>query len=99
MPQVQRRSDKNDMNGIIDMIPQSTVFANNLEVAVDGSQGTFHYPWTYPHFGSTTKPYIWKTTAGSPTVFANNIPVNRQGDPDSCGHVRVGGSPDVFADG
>lgn len=94
MPQVQRRSDKNDMNGVIDMIPQSTVFANNLEVAVDGSQGTPHFPWTYPHLGK-----VWKTTAGSPTVFANNIPVNRQGDPDSCGHVRVGGSPDVFADG
>ena len=76
MPQVQRRSDKNDSDGIIDLIPQSTVFANNLEVAVDGSQGTFHFPWSYPHFGSTTKPYVWKTTAGSPTVFANNIPVN-----------------------
>ena len=42
---------------------------------------------------------IWKTTSGSGTVFANNIPVNRQGDRDSCGHVRIDGSPDVFADG
>ena len=101
MPQVQRMTDKNNATppGIIDLIPQATVFANNLEVAVDGSQGTFHYPWTYPHFGSKTKPYIWKTTAGSSTVFCNNIPVTRQKDPDSCGHVRIDGSPDVFADG
>jgi|TARA_B100000959_G_scaffold265989_1_gene308008 hypothetical protein len=96
MPQVQRKSDKNNATppGIIDLIPQATVFANNLEVAVDGSMGTFHYPWTYPH-----KDKVWKTTSGSGTVFANNIPVNRQGDPDSCGHVRIDGSPDVFADG
>ncbi len=96
MPQVQRKSDKNNATppGIIDLIPQATVFANNLEVAVDGSMGTFHYPWTYPH-----KDKVWTTTSGSGTVFANNIPVNRQGDPDSCGHVRIDGSPDVFADG
>ena len=31
-----------------------------------------------------------------PNVFAENIPVNDSGDIDTCEHVRVGGSPNVF---
>ena len=34
---------------------------------------------------------------GRHTVYANNIPVNCEGDPDSCSHVRVMGSHNVYA--
>lgn len=36
---------------------------------------------------------------GSSTVFANSIPVSRNGDIANCGHSSAGGSSDVFAGG
>jgi len=37
-----------------------------------------------------------KTTKGSPSVFAENKPINYVGSPDTCGHVRQNGSTDVM---
>lgn len=87
-----RLGDCNTAGGCVTNIPQSTVFANSLLVVVNGSIGTSHPPCpVFPHcFGE------WITTSGGPTVFAENIPVNKLGDPDSCGHPRAAGSPDVF---
>ena len=90
-----RLTDCNTANGCITIIPQSTVFANNLLVCVDGSKGTGHPPCPTPNVHCLEK---WITTSGGPTVFAQVIPVNKKGDPDSCAidHVRADGSPNVF---
>lgn len=92
MPKVHRVGDSNDGGGIISSSLQSTVFANNLLVSVDGSPVTPHIPFEPPHVGTIT-------ANGSSTVFINGIRVNRLGDADSCGHTRIDGSPDVYVGG
>lgn len=82
-----RLGDPNDDGAAIVSIPQSTVFVNDLQASIDGSQVEEH------GIGEHDNPF---TDSGSPTVFINNIPVNRTGDPDTCGHARAEGSPDVF---
>jgi uncharacterized Zn-binding protein involved in type VI secretion len=82
---VHRLGDVNDDGGDIAEVAQNTVFVNNLPASIDGSVVNghgLHFP-TY-------------TANGSPTVFINGIPVNRQGDEDECGDSRADGSPDVF---
>lgn len=88
-----RLTDVNSGGGAINNIPQTNVFANSLLVSVNGAVGTSHPPCPTPviHCGG-----VWRTANGSPNVFINNIPVNRLSDADTCGHVRVGGSPNVF---
>lgn len=87
MPEVHRLSDPNDAEAPIIEVVQQTVFANNLLVSVDGSAVEGH------GIGEHSAPL---TANGSQNVFINNIPVNRLGDPDTCGHPRAQGSPDVF---
>ena len=89
MTAAQRNGDSNDGGGVINSIPQSTVFVNSKLVSVDGSIGTGH-PVGVPHSAGT-----WKTANGSSSVNAGGIPVNRTGDNDTCLHSRVGGSGDV----
>jgi uncharacterized Zn-binding protein involved in type VI secretion len=96
----QRRGDSNDAGGIITKIPQNstfsqdepvyTVFCNGEPISVDGSIGTGH-PLGLPHAAG-----VWTTANGSDNVLIGGRRVNREGDPDSCGHVRIGGSPNVF---
>jgi uncharacterized Zn-binding protein involved in type VI secretion len=82
---VQRLGDINDGDGEIRDIAQGTVYANGLLIAIDGSFVEAHDL----HLESYT-------ANGSPSVFINGIPVNRQGDEDECGHTREDGSPDVY---
>lgn len=63
------------------------VYANNRLIAVDLSPVKGHGPAI--HSGP-------RTYNGSNNVFIENIPVNRIGDPDTCGHPRAVGSPNVF---
>lgn len=91
--QIHRMTDCNTGGGCITSIPQSTVFANNLLVSVNGSIGTGHPPCPDPDIHCTGN---WVTTSGGPTVFAENIPVNKTGDADTCEHLRAAGSPNVF---
>jgi len=88
-----RLTDCNTGGGCITSIPQSTVFANNLLVCIDGSIGTSHptCPDDPEHCEGN-----WFTALGGPTVFAAVIPVNKKGDTDTCGHDRADGSPNVF---
>lgn len=88
MAQVQRLSDLNTANAPILDVVQKTVFANNLLLSVDGSPVQGHGS------GKHSAPV---TNNGDQTVFAEFIPVNRLGDPDTCDHPRAAGSPDVFA--
>jgi uncharacterized Zn-binding protein involved in type VI secretion len=90
MAAAQRNGDSNDGGGVINSIPQSTVFVNSKLVSVNGSIGTGH-PVGPPHSAGT-----WKTANGSSTVSAGGIAINRTGDADTCTHTRAGGSDDVF---
>lgn len=91
--QIHRLGDTNTAGGSITSIPQGSVFANGLLVCVNGSIGTGHPPCPEPDIHCAGN---WVTTGGGPTVFAEGIPVNKQGDADSCGHSRASGSFNVF---
>ena len=92
---VHRMGDINSGGGALTFIPQGSVYANDLLVSVDGSRGTAHPPCPYVVIHCAG---VWQTTMGRHTVYAHNISVNCEGDPDSCGHIRIMGSPNVFAD-
>ena len=85
----QRNGDANNAGGVINSIPQSNVFCNSELLSVDGSKGTGH-PLGPPHAAG-----VWSTANGNTKVRCNSIPVNRQGDADTCGHTRSGGSSNV----
>lgn len=83
---VHRLGDPNEDGAAVTEVAQGTVFANNMLVAIDGSPVEGH------GLGEHSSPV---TANGSGTVFIGGIPVNRQGDEDSCGHPRADGSPNV----
>ena len=89
MAAAQRNGDANTGAGVINSIPQSTVYVNSKLVSVNGSSGTACGVGIH----AAT---VWKTANGSSTVFAGGIAVNRTGDADTCLHTRAGGSSDVF---
>jgi uncharacterized Zn-binding protein involved in type VI secretion len=83
---VHRLGDPNEDGAAVTDIAQGTVFANNMLVSIDGSAVEGH------GLGEHDSPV---TANGSATVFIGGIPVNRQGDADTCGHPRADGSPNV----
>ena len=94
MPSAQRQGDTNSAGGAATS-GVASVRVNGKPVVVNGTSVSAHAPWPQrrsnphpPHAAATT-------TGGSATVRAGGIPVNRTGDADTCGHARVGGSPDV----
>lgn len=89
MPQVHRLNDPNTAGAKIISVVQGSVFINNLLGSVNDSPVQGHGT------GEHASP---ETANGSSTVFFESIPVNRQGDPDTCGHPRADGS-NVWADG
>ena len=89
MAAAQRNGDANTAGGVINSIPQSTVFVNSKLVSVNGSKGTGHGIGIHAA-------NAWDTANGSSTVFAGGIAINRTGDADTCEHTRAGGSDDVF---
>ena len=89
MPKAQRNGDSNNAGGVINSIPQGNTFCNGKLLSVDGSKGTGH-PVGPPHAAGA-----WSTANGNTKVRCNSIPVNRQGDADTCGHTRSGGSNNV----
>jgi hypothetical protein len=89
MAAVQRMTDQNQGGGIIQTIPQSFVRVDGLVVSVVGSQGSAHPPC--PNVQAHCQ-NVWQTTRGAARVRINGSPVIRTNDPDSCTHLRVGGS-------
>ena len=89
MAAVQRKADANNGGGVISSTAQSTVYANDKLISVNGSTVTTHGIYPNVHAGVTT-------ANGSSTVFAGGIAINRTDDVDSCTHTRTGGSGDVF---
>lgn len=88
MPQISRIGDTNQAKGAI-MNGASTVFANGILLGQQGSKITPHGKG--PHKAATV-------TNGSPTVYADGLPVARVTSGNSCGHSMAQGSPDVFAE-
>jgi uncharacterized Zn-binding protein involved in type VI secretion len=91
MAQLSRQGDANQAGGKI-IRGAGTVFANGIAVGLHVSQLTSHAPWGKPHPPHEAA----STTEGSPTVFAESVPVLRVGSGNTCGHSIVDGSPDVF---
>jgi len=92
MAAAQRNGDANTAGGVINSIPQSTVFVNSKLVSVNGSKGTGHGVGIHAA-------NAWDTANGSSTVSAGGIAINRTGDADTCTHPRAGGSGNVFVGG
>ena len=94
---LQRLGELNSGGGAIQTIPgQGNVFANGQLVAIQGSTGSSHAecfssPPIIIHCAG-----VWQTTSLTPTVFVNNIPVTTENSVDTCGHIRIGGSLDIF---
>ena len=85
----QLNGDANTGGGAISSTTQSTVYANDKLISVNGSTVTTH--------GVSPNVHACVTTAhGSSTVFAGGIAIKRTGEADSCTHTRTGGSGDVF---
>lgn len=93
MPQVQTITSINSGGGVIVVTPNATVFANGLLIATQGSV-------VAPHHDCQDNPiHCGASTTGlggaAARVFINGLPVSTTGDPDTCGHSRVVGSPNV----
>jgi len=85
MPGISR--DNDSAGG--DLIPsQSSVYANNEEVIVNGDGVAPHAPLIPPHISASM-------VAGSNKVFVENKAVVNAGDSATCGHA-ASGSSDVF---
>lgn len=90
MSAVQRQGDTNSAGGAATS-GVASVRANGRPVVVPGVSVSGHAPWGKrhpPHAAAST-------TGGSGSVRAGGKPIVREGDVDTCGHARVGGSPDV----
>lgn len=90
MPAVQRQGDANSAGGVTTG-GVGTVRINGSPVVVNGTGVSPHAPWGIPHPPHAAA----KTSNGISSVKVNGIPVNVAGNADTCGHPRVGGSPDV----
>lgn len=84
-----RKGDKNTTGGQL-LRGASTVFCNNKPVALHVSKITPHSPTSQSQHKSAS------TTEGSPTVYAENVPVVREGSKNTCGHTIIEGSDNVF---
>lgn len=86
MAKLSRKGDQNSAGGKI-VRGAGTVFANSIAVGLHVSDITPH--GSGPHASA-------KTTEGSPTVFAEGVPVLRVGSGNTCGHSISQGSDNVF---
>jgi len=93
MPAVQRVGDQDNGGGVI-MSGESSVLVNGRPIAVQNNPVSPHppcgKPGGQPHCNAKTMPKI-------SDVKANGKLVITTGASDTCGHSRVGGSPNVNA--
>lgn len=88
-----RVGDKNAAGGVI-LAGDPSVLVNFRPVAVIGAPVTPH-----PCCGAKGCPPVHcaaKTTSTNYTVLVGGKPIVTFGNPDTCGHARVGGSLDVI---
>jgi uncharacterized Zn-binding protein involved in type VI secretion len=97
MPAVQRNGDSNAGGGVAQG-GVASVKINGLAVMVPSQPVTPHPP--YPRRGRNAHNNgSQKTSGGVGSVRADGQPIVVTGDSDTCGHPRVGGSPDVRVGG
>ena len=92
MPGVQRVGDQNNAGGVI-INGDASVLINGRAVAVQGASVSAH-----PCCGQKGCPPTHcnaKAQASGGTVLVNGIPLILNGDVDTCGHARTGGSNNV----
>ena len=92
MPAIQRVGDQNSAGGVI-LNGDDTVLINGRPVAIQGVNVSPH-----PCCGRRGCPPTHcnaKTQSNNSTVLVNGIPLIFTNDIDTCGHARVGGSPNV----
>lgn len=89
MKSLSRVGDANQMGGKL-VTGAATVFANGKPVATHPSFITPHEPRKDPRHSTAF------TTNGSLSVYAEGKPVVRVGTGNTCGHVIVQGSLDIF---
>lgn len=90
MPAIQRVGDKNSAGGVIQQ-GDSSVLVNGIPIAITDMPVS-----THPPYGRGTDPHHRARTKGSETTLGvNGKQIIVTGDLDTCGHPRVGGSPDV----
>ena len=90
---VQRVGDKNSAGGLI-LRGDSTVLVNGRPIAVQNTPVSPH-----PCCGAQGCRPIHcnaQTRNSIGTVLVNGIPLIITNDVDTCGHPRVGGSPNVY---
>lgn len=84
---VHRLGDINTAGAPIIFAKAVTVVSAGAPVGTTGDPVAGH--GKPPHSSPVTGP-------GSPIVLAQGVPVNRQGDVDTCGHLRATGNPTVL---
>lgn len=87
MPAVNRVGDADSGGGKVTAGIDS-VLVNGRPISVNGKPVSGH--GKAPHSAPST-------ASGLTNVIAGGIPVNVVGNPDTCGHARAEGSPDVTA--
>lgn len=93
---VQRVGDQNSAGGLI-LRGDNTVLVNGRAIAVQNTPVSAH-----PCCGAQGCPPVHcnaqtQTSAGE--ILVNGVPLIKTNDVDTCGHTRVGGSPDVVIGG
>lgn len=90
---VQRVGDQNSAGGLI-LRGDATVLVNGRPIAIQNAPVSPH-----PCCGRQGCPPIHcnaQTQANTNEILINGIPLIMTNDLDTCGHPRVGGSPDVM---
>jgi uncharacterized Zn-binding protein involved in type VI secretion len=87
--QIVRVGDVNSGGGIV-ISGEPSVHLNGLDIAVDGSPVTPH-----PHARGATQHDHAHCVASEQTIKVKSKRIIFVGDVDSCGHVRIQGSPTV----
>ena len=88
MPGIVRKGDTNNAGGATTS-GQSNFIVNNKPACVKNTPVKKHKPFKGKHRGT-------KTGSTKPNFVINNKPTTVIGDPDACGHTRVGGSSDFI---
>ena len=98
MPAAQRRGDENAGTGKATG-GVASVRVNNLPIMIPAQAVTAHPPYGKKGAKTAHNDGTQKTAGGVASVRAGGKPVVVTTNEDTCGHARVGGSPDVFVGG
>ena len=98
MPAVQRKGDRNAGNGVASG-GVASVRVNNEPIMIPAQAVSAHPPYGRRGRSTSHNDGSQKTAGGVASVRAGGKSVVVTGNADTCGHARVGGSPNVFVGG